>query len=283
MQRTMPNSQLRLRQSCRSPYHACAFRTSLICVIVTVALVSTACGELEPIVEPEIVDLQLTLDTLKTQVRDAQRNLTEVRTELESRRQELADAQVARAQLEGRVREAERRVTEARHVIELQREELLVARTERERVFRSSSQLQSQMRQLQKKAPKFVTPSDVDQGGTVAPNAALPASTQQALGVPRSATPVNAQGARMSAMNATLWQDPYTGEFAGDQLNQKTPVRHIFVKHGDTLWSLSRKYRIGLNRLRSINHLTDNQIEVGQILVLSEYRTTTVPSAETNR
>ena len=138
------------------------------------------------------------------------------------------------------------------------------------------------MRQLQRKAPKFVTPSDLDQGGTV-PNSAQPASTQPAVGVPRSALPVNAPGVKMSAMNATLWQDPYTGEFAGDQLNQKTPVKHIFVKQGDTLWSLSRKYRIGLNRLRSINHLTDNQIEVGQILVLSEYRTTTVPSAEINR
>ena len=283
MQRNIPNSQLHEQRTSRSLHHMWTVRACVCCVIGMVALVSTACGELEPIVEPEIVDLQLAMDTLKTQVRDAQRNLSEVRTELESRRQELADAQVARAQLEGRVREAERRVTEARHVIELQREELLVARTERERVFRSSSQLQSQMRQLQKKAPKFVTPSDLDQSGTVAPNSALPASTQQAVGVPRSAMPVNAQGARMSAMNATLWQDPYTGEFAGDQLTQKTPVRHIFVKQGDTLWSLSRKYRIGLNRLRSINHLTDNQIEVGQILVLSEYRTTTVPSAETNR
>src|SRR5690348_17688987 len=89
-------------------------RAFAICAIGMVVLVATACGELEPMVEPEIVDLQLTLDTLKTQVRDAQRNLAEVRAELESRRQELADAQVARAQLEGRVREAERRVSEAR-------------------------------------------------------------------------------------------------------------------------------------------------------------------------
>ena len=283
MQRNIPDFQVHPRQLRRTLYHACAFRTFVICVIGVVALVSTACGELEPIVEPEIVDLQLTMDTLKTQVRDAQRNLAEVRTDLDSRRQELADAQVARAQLEGRVREAERRVIEARHIIELQREELIVARAERERVFRSSSQLQSQMNQLQKRATKFVNPSDIDQGGAIAPTGALPASSQKTVAMTPSAMPVHSQVARMSAMNATLWQEPYTGEFAGDQQNQKTPVRHIFVKQGDTLWSLSRKHRIGLNRLRTINHLTDNQIEVGQILLLSEYHTTTRPSADTNR
>jgi len=115
-------------------------RTMTLCCVGVLALAITGCGELEPIVEPEIVDLQLTMDTLRTQVRETQRNLAEVRAELESGRQELADAQVARAQLEGRVREAERRVSEARHVIEVQREELLAARAERERVYRSSSQ-----------------------------------------------------------------------------------------------------------------------------------------------
>lgn len=201
------------------------------------ALAATACGELEPIVEPEIVDLQLTLDTLRTQVRDAQRNLAEVRAELESRRQELADAQVARAQLEGRVREAERRVSEARHVIEVQREELLAARAERERVFRSSSHSHGQMKQLHSSA---------------------------------SATPaVNAFPARRAATAAALRQTP--------------PIEQIIVKPGDTLWSLARTYRIGLNRLRAINNLTDDRIEVGEILFLSEHRALTDPSAEINR
>jgi len=201
------------------------------------ALTATACGELEPIVEPEIVDLQLTLDTLRTQVRDAQRNLAEVRAELESRRQELADAQVARAQLEGRVREAERRVSEARHVIEVQREELLAARAERERVFRSSSHSHGQMKQLHSSP---------------------------------SATPaVNAFPARRAATAAALRQTP--------------PIEQIIVKPGDTLWSLARTYRIGLNRLRAINNLTDDRIEVGEILFLSEHRALTDPSAEINR
>ena len=42
------------------------------------------------------------------------------------------------------------------------------------------------------------------------------------------------------------------------------------MRAGDTLWSLARTHRIGLNRLRSINGLIDDQIEVGQVLLLSE-------------
>lgn len=86
------------------------------------------CGPLEPIVEQEVSDLQLTVDTLKTSLRDSQRTIGELRSELESRRQELADSQIARAQMEGRIREAERRLTEARHIIDLQREELSSSR-----------------------------------------------------------------------------------------------------------------------------------------------------------
>lgn len=275
MRQRVPHSYLHPRQLRDVLHHSCVVRAFALCAIGMVVLATTACGELEPMVEPEIIDLQLTMDTLKTQVRDAQRNLAEVRTELESRRQELADAQVARAQLEGRVREAERRVTEARHVIELQREELIAARAERERVFRSSSQLQSQMKQFQKKVSKSVYPSDSEPGASIATTGASLPMSPKAVGMPNPST-------KVSAMTATLWQGPYTGDFA-EQQNQKTSVRHILVKPGDTLWSLSRKYRVDLNRLRSINYLNGNQIMVGQILSLSENRAVSDPSAEPNR
>ena len=241
-----------------------ALRTIMLCGLAVAALATSACGELEPIVEPEIVDLQLTLDTLRTQVRDTQRSLVEVRADLESRRQELADAQVARAQLEGRVREAERRVAEARRVIEVQREELLVARAERERVFRSSSHLNGQTRQLQRNTAKQGMVPLSEPADALVPTGA---SYQWSLGP--SVTPaVNALPAKRAA-TASMSQNP--------------PIREIVVMPGDTLWSLAHRYRIGLNRLRSINHLTDNQIEVGQILFLSENRMLTGSSAETNR
>ena len=235
----------------------------MLCALSGVVLAVAACGELETIVEPEIVDLQLTLDTLRTQVRDAQRNLTEVRAELESRRQELADAQVARAQLEGRVREAERRVTEARHVIEVQREELLAARAERERVFRSSSQLHGQLRQQQRKAAKPLSePADA-----LAPTGAA-YQWSFASPVPSATPAINGYTAKRAATAASI--------------NRTSSVEEIIVKEGDTLWSLARTHRISLNRLRAINTLTDDKIEVGQILFLSEHRALIGPSAETS-
>ena len=111
-------------------------RVGVLCAVGFAAALFAGCGELEPMREPEVVELELTTDTLKASVRDAQRMVAELRADLEARRGELAEAQVARAQLEGRVREAERRVIEARQVIELQREELAAVRAERARAFR---------------------------------------------------------------------------------------------------------------------------------------------------
>jgi LysM repeat protein len=199
-------------------------------------------------------------------VRDTQRNLAEVRAELESRRQELADAQVARAQLEGRVREAERRVSEARHIIEVQREELLAARAERERVFRSSSQSHGPTRQLQKRAAKPDMPRMEPDMGPAPTGASLPWSFATP---PPAATP---------AVNPVTTPRPATPA----ALMPNSPIREVVVKPGDTLWSLARRYRMGLNRLRAINHLPDNQIEVGQILWVSDHRAVTGPSVETN-
>lgn len=243
-------------------------RALLLCGVLGGGFTATACGELEPIVEPEVVDLQLTLDTLRTQVRDAQRNLAEVRLELESRREELANAQVARAQLEGRVREAERRVSEARHIIEVQREELMMARAERERVFRSSSQLQSQMRQMQRKITKSGVPPIAEPADAPAPTGA---SYQWSFGAPiPTITP---------AINAL----PSKRAVVPGEISETPPGREIVVKAGDTLWSLARTHRIGLNRLRSVNHLADDQIEVGQVLLLSENRMPGGASPDSNR
>src|ERR1700704_2367261 len=171
----MRNCHRRVLQTSVEAIRACypMVRVGALCAVGFASALFAGCGELEPMREPEVVDLELTTDTLKASVRDAQRTVTELRTDLESRRRELAEAQVARAQLEGRVREAERRVIEARQVIELQREELAAARTERERVFRSSLQLQSQMKQLRKQRSKTVELSSARGGQEAIP---LPSS-----------------------------------------------------------------------------------------------------------
>src|SRR5688572_2164795 len=144
-------------------------RVGVLCTVGFASALLAGCGELEPMREPEVVDLELTTDTLKASMRDAQRTVAELRADLEARRRDLAEAQVARAQLEGRVREAERRVLEARQVIELQREELAAARAERTNMSRSSLQYQSQMRLLQKQLSKVRKSSPAANGLEEAP------------------------------------------------------------------------------------------------------------------
>jgi LysM repeat protein len=226
--------------------------------------------------EPEVVDLELTTDTLKASVRDAQRTVAELRTDLEARRRELAEAQVARAQLEGRVREAERRVIEARQVIELQREELAAARTERQRVSRSSLQLQSQMRQLQKQLSRMSKSSPAPNGQEAAP---LPSSGAMRKG--QKAVPIPAQRNRPSEFLETpqmvatpdaVKQVPVNHERPSEVEPQRTPTQHVSVKPGDTLWHIAQKYRVNVEHLRTLNQLTDNNIVIGQALWLPDDR-----------
>ena len=230
------------------------------------------CSPLEPIMEPEVSDLQLTVDTLKTTVRDAQRTIAELRAEIDSRRQELADVQIARAQLEGRIREAERRLIEARHVIDLQREELAGSRSERERVSRTGAVLQNQLKQLQKQLSRIGKQANDTRGAGMTP-ASLPspkAGQSSAAPTKREQPESLEESARVVATSAlNLLEGPSAHAVPVPTPALNTPAR-VSVKPGDTLWSFSQRYRVPVDRLMAINQLPDNHIHVGQALWLSE-------------
>ncbi len=251
-------------------------RVVVFCAVGFTSALLAGCGELEPMREPEVADLELTTVTLKASVRDAQRTVVELRTDLETRRRELAEAQVARAQLEGRVREAERRVIEARQVIELQREELASARTERERVSRSSLQLQGQMKRLQKQFSKTGESAPAHDG-----QEAAPLSSGGAMRKGQKSMPVPAQvnepsefpeTPQMVATPAAVTKVPINREPSSEVEQQRTPTKHVSVKPGDTLWRIARKYRVNVEDLRTLNQMTDNRIVIGQALWLPDDR-----------
>lgn len=249
-------------------------KVMVLCAVGFASALFVGCGELEPMREPEVVDLQLTMDTLKTSVRDAQRVVAELRTDLEARRRELSEAQVARAQLEGRVREAERRVIEARQVIELQREELAAARVERGRVSRSSIQLQGQMKQLHKQL-SGTEKSDLDQNGQEAaarPSSHMPSKGQKAMQSPihRSQPSEYQEAQSMAVTPAAMAHMPVVRESSTVSERQRAPTRHVSVKPGDTLWSIAQKYRVNMEQLRTLNQVTDNKIIIGQALWLPD-------------
>lgn len=251
-----------------------AVRVGTLCAVGFAAGLFAGCGELEPMREPEVVELELTTDTLKSSVREAQRTVADLRADLEARRRELAEAQVARAQLEGRVREAERRVVEARQVIELQREELAAARTERERVFRSSLQLQSQMKQLRKQRSKTG-----ELGSAQGAQEAIPLPSSGAVHKSQKAIQVPAQQSQPSEfletpqmVAAAAMQVPADREPSSGVEQQRTPMRHVSVKPGDTLWRIAQRHRVSVEYLRTFNQLTDNRIVSGQALWLPDDR-----------
>lgn len=233
----------------------------------------SACSSLEDIIiEPEMSDLQLTVDTLKTSLRDAQRMVDELRVEVDARGQELAEVQIARAQLEGRIQEAERRLTEARHVIDLQREELSSARSEREQVGRTRAALQNQLKQLQRQLSKV----EKQVRGEVSPAAMVSPRDAQ----PESSTIVHQQG------DLRAIQDDGTQVVSGTAIQvsgassvgevpvvsqSAVPLRpHVVVKSGDTLWRIARRYHTSVSRLMVLNALSGDRIQVGQTLWLTE-------------
>ncbi len=220
--------------------------------------------------EPEMSDLQLTVDTLKTSLRDAQRTVAELRAEAGARRQELADVQIVRAQIEGRIREAERRLTEARHVIDLQREELSSARSEREEVGRTRAALQNQRKQLQKQLSKVgrQVKGNVSPVTMVSPNAgqlelATVGPQQDALSAALEEGTLVVSGSAPEVSSSSSVDDPQRSSLSA------TVGSHIqvVVKSGDTLWSIARRHHTSDRRLMVRNALPNDRIQVGQALL----------------
>lgn len=234
----------------------------------------SACSSLEDIIiEPEMSDLQLTVDTLKTSLRDAQRMVDELRVEADARGQELADVQIARAQLEGRIQEAERRLTEARHVIDLQREELSSARSEREQVGRTRAALQNQLKQLQRQLSKVEKQvrGESSPAAMVSPRDAQPDPAtivhQQDTLLPIQDEDIQVvSGAAIQVSGASS-----VGEVPGGSQSATVPLRlHVVVKSGDTLWRIARRYHTSVSRLMALNALSGDRIQAGQALWLTE-------------
>ncbi len=232
------------------------------------AVILAGCAEFDP--GPTVEDLQLTIDALKTQTRDAQRTVADLRAELETRRQELGAALVARAQLEGKLRETERRFTEARQVVELQREELARARDERAGVAHGGRNLRSQLRQLQQQLAQH------DQLQQQMVNPSRPQVRSRAVGRARQQEATVKMAERQDAVRraavpaARMNPSSPTSPDPAQPVDDSTafPLRKIVVKPGDTLWSLARRYRVDLMELRILNQLTTDRILAGQDLFL---------------
>ncbi len=228
------------------------------------------CAPLEPIAESAHADVQVAADSLKMAVREAQRTAAELRAELDQQRKDLADAQVARAQLEGMLRETERRLGDARQIIELQREELASARIERERLAQTVRPLHSRLRQSALMVPY--------QGKTTqsGPDGVVPASAglrEKAVVWPLPKEEESAsQSVPVAADAGPVSEESKPAPSPTPEVAAVVPVRTIVIQDGDTLWRLSRRHKVALETLRSLNGLPNNLIVAGRTLRLPEPR-----------
>ncbi len=234
------------------------------------AIALTGCGALgSAMYEPALDDRKLTVHVLRSQSREAQRMIAELRAEVEASKQTLALSQVAHARLQGQLREVERRYGEARQIVDLQREELARLRDEREVVLRTSRQLQNQMSRLQRQIAGL---SDFGHRPAAGPG---PVETQHSAGPPSSQVDYE-PSPRLTARNAGegTVADPFlNGAHPEDAIDAEDALLGIVVvQPGDTLWKISRRYKVSFPALRSLNGLdeTPDLIFVGQELLLPE-------------
>ena len=230
---------------------------SIVSAVILMGIV--ACSPLEPIPDPESSDLQLTVDTLKSSLRNAQRTITDLQTEVDQRRQSFADLQILRAQLEGTGREAERRLAEARQVIDLQREELAFARSERERMGRTTAALQGQLRHLRKQLSR----TGKQTHGGVSPASIIPRLDDHV-----NLTKVNLdQEVQPDDVHESVSKISSTGAASVFTPSSTVPSHvSLTIRPGDTLWSLAKRFQTTVVHLMIINELIDDRIHVGQFL-----------------
>lgn len=223
----------------------------------------SACARLGPTLESETVHSGVTVDSLKTAVRDSQRVTADLRMELTDRRKELADVHVARAQLQGMLRDTERRLDEARHIIELQRDELEAVRADRERVEESGRRRQSRVRRLEKLLAQARSGNEI---GSAIPSVYGPCrsgESPQPLHVSSPGSPVVTQAVMAAQAHA-----PNSVSASEERQQDSGSLRIVVVREGETLWRLARRHQVEVEELRQLNGLRDDRIVTGWTLRL---------------
>ncbi|GGJ22358.1 phosphodiester glycosidase family protein [Deinococcus roseus] len=71
-----------------------------------------------------------------------------------------------------------------------------------------------------------------------------------------------------------LWSVLLLGCLPAAQAASTQPATTYTVKRGDTLWSISQKHKLTVERLKTLNHLKNNTIYSGQKLKLSQVKIT---------
>ncbi len=239
--------------------------TCLMTCLMVAALLVSGCAALERVeFDPELDDLDLTIEVLKSENREAKRLIMELRRDVAARRKELGTAHVKNGQLEGRVREAERHYVEAREVVELQREELARLRDERAVVVRTRTELQGEMRKLRKQLSRLILRRE----GKVPRRQNRKQEAPPRPARPRATSHVPARSDGMPVRVASFQAEAKSGGPA-PVMRVESPGT-VVVRRGDWLWDIARRYAVDVWDLIAMNESINDPsvIHPGQILRL---------------
>src|SRR5204863_9825090 len=59
-------------------------------------------------------------------------------------------------------------------------------------------------------------------------------------------------------------------------------ITHVVTK-GETLYSISKKYNINVEQIKTWNHLTDDNVKVGTLLIISDNASDNLPTRQTQQ
>ena len=220
---------------------------------ILVALVNSGCAGLTlSDFVPGSDDRRVTMEALRSQNREADRVIVQLRRDLYGRRQELAAVRVMRAQLEGRVREIERRYTESRQIVGLQRGELARLRAERAAVLETGREVQADLADLRNQLVTLRPRGERRSQPAGDRGAGSGTGTVSRVGLYRTREYVSpaAAAARASAREARM-----NGH--GDEVDVPSDDV-VYVRWGDTLSHIALRYRVNVADLARLNNLAGN-------------------------
>jgi predicted nucleic acid-binding Zn-ribbon protein len=199
-------------------------------------------------------DYMVMQEALKQEAFQAQQTSVSLHVQVQVLEEQLGAARAAQARVQGELRDSERRLNVALRVAESQRDDVIKARESREQLVQATDEL-NRLRQR-------VADTDREYKRMRVLQTSIHRLTEQVAMLNTSVR----DGLVHSKPSAVS-----TDEVVSDLLSEHIkPARILIVKSGDTLFSLAKRYAVGLAELKNTNRLANNRILVGQLLVVPE-------------
>jgi murein DD-endopeptidase MepM/ murein hydrolase activator NlpD len=206
--------------------------------------------------------------------RQADRVVREARAEAGALRAEMAATRITAAKKEAEVQALQAELAELRHTLAARQQDLVILRSDREQLFASRTELQTQVAEIpllrQQAAEAATTRVHLKEleTGLAALTDELAQARQRTARRPAKSRPKPAPAAIIAAP-FPAGPAPAEHEFdVTDASPTESPNLRVTVQSGDTLFAIATTHGLSVETLKQANGLSGTQIRVGQQLVL---------------